>query len=186
VVSLRKLASRIKKSAFARNFSVVFSGAVLSQAIGFALAPVLSRIYDPSLFGIFGLFTSISGLIGCVASLRYEQAIMLVEDERNIWPLQRLCICLAIVSALMTSIGVAIAMSIVPSYFQGIRGAVWILGTGGVVLGSGLIAIFQIHASRKKKFSRVSRATILRTLCTGVAQCLLGFWSATGLTPQKL
>lgn len=173
--------ARIKNSSFAKNFSIVFSGAIIAQLCGFVLAPVLSRIYDPALYGIFGLFASISGLTASIASLRYEQAIMLTENERNIWPLQRLCIWITMSTALVTAIGVAVALLIAPDYFHGIPGAVWIFGTGGFVLGSGLIGIFQIHASRKKQFSRVSKATILRTLCAGVAQCLLGFWNATGL-----
>lgn len=186
MVSLRKLASRIKKSAFARNFSVVFSGTIVAQLIGFGLAPVLSRIYNPALYGIFGLFLSIAGLTANIASLRYEQAIMLTENEKNIWPLQRLCIWLTISMALLTAIGVAVALLFAPDYFHGIHGAVWIFGTGGFVLASGLMPIFQIHASRKKLFSRVSWATILRTLGTGVSQCLLGFWGAAGLVCGSL
>ena len=177
----RNLISRIRRSGFARNFSVVFSGAVIAQLIAFGLAPVLSRIYDPTLYGIFGVFASIGAMTGSIASLRYEQAIMLTENERNVWPLQQLCIAITFSTALLTALGVAIALLVVPDYFLGIHAAVWVVGTGLFVLGNGLIAIFQIHASRKKKFNRVSLATILRTLFASGAQCLLGFWSATGL-----
>ena len=101
----QSLVSQIKNSGFAKNFSIVFSGAIIAQLIGFALAPVLSRIYDPTLYGIFGVFASIGGLTGSIASLRYDQAIMLTEDERNVWPLQQLCIAITFSIALLTGVG---------------------------------------------------------------------------------
>lgn len=182
----KQLIARLKNSGFARNFSIVFSGAIIAQLIGFALAPILGRIYDPALFGIFGLFASIAGSTGCIASLRYEQGIMLTDDERNIWALQRLSIFIALCISCMTAIGVTVALLVAPDYFQGIQGWLWVFGVWFFVMGSGLVAIFQVHASRKKKFNLISMATVLRTLFTNGTQCLVGFWNATGLVTGAL
>ena len=185
-LTLKQFITRVKSSSFARNFSIVFSGAFIAQLIGVALAPILGRIYDPAIFGIFGLFAAIAGSTGCIASLRYEQGIMLTDDERNIWPLQRLSIVIALIISCITAIGVAVALLVAPDYFQGIQGWVWIFGVWFVVFCSGLFAIFRVHASRKKKFDLVSKATVLRTLFTNGTQCLVSFWNATGLVTGAL
>ena len=182
----KQLITRVKNSGFARNFSIVFTGAAIAQLIGFALAPVLGRVYDPALFGIFGLFASIAGSTGCIASLRYEQGIMLTDEERNIWALQRLSIFIALIISCMTAIGVAVALLVAPDYFQGIQGWLWVFGVWFFVMGSGLVAIFQVHASRKKKFNLLSKSTVLRTLFTNGTQCLVSFWHATGLVTGAL
>ena len=81
---MRKIISKyIPQSEFLRNVMTLMSGTAIAQAIPILLAPILSRLYSPDDFGILALFTSITGILGILASARYENAIVLEENENN-------------------------------------------------------------------------------------------------------
>lgn len=159
----------------------MFSGAVLAQLAAFLLAPVLSRLYTPEHFGILGIFVSVGGTVGAVASLRYEQAIMLADSEADAWTLQKLSLQLAALIAAFCGVGIAITFSIYPEFFEGLSFWLWILGSVALVFGLGAQSSLQVYASRKKLFQRISVSMLTRTLTTTTVQCLLFFWQTTGL-----
>jgi O-antigen/teichoic acid export membrane protein len=68
---------RLTKSEFARNASLLFTGTLLAQAVPALISPILTRLYSPSEFGAFALFTSIASLIGIIGTGRYEFATLL-------------------------------------------------------------------------------------------------------------
>ncbi len=53
----------------------------MAQGIGFALTPVVSRLFSPVDFGLFGSFTAVSGVILAGVTLEYTQAIMLPKEK---------------------------------------------------------------------------------------------------------
>ncbi|MBK6710112.1 MAG: oligosaccharide flippase family protein [Chloroflexi bacterium] len=59
------------------------SGTTLAQALTVASAPFLTRLYGPEAFGLLALFVSIVNVIGVIACLRYELAIMLPEKDEE-------------------------------------------------------------------------------------------------------
>jgi len=62
---------RLKQSAFVKNILVVMSGSAIAQVLGFALTPIISRLFSPSDFGVFGSFNSISTIIAAGVTLQY-------------------------------------------------------------------------------------------------------------------
>ena len=61
------------------------TGTVLSQTISFAMYPILTRIYTPQDFALFGLYTALVGILATIATLRYELAVPIPQkvDEAN-------------------------------------------------------------------------------------------------------
>ena len=53
---LRKLLIKVKTSIFFKNILVVMAGTGIAQVISIGLAPVISRLFTPSDFGIAGSF----------------------------------------------------------------------------------------------------------------------------------
>lgn len=51
----------LRNSSFIKDFSVLFSGALLVQIISFAISPIISRLYTPGDFGIFTIYTQALG-----------------------------------------------------------------------------------------------------------------------------
>lgn len=54
--------------------SVLLSGTIIAQVIGYALAPVLTRLYSTAEMGELALYMRVTGF-AAIATLRYEAAL---------------------------------------------------------------------------------------------------------------
>src|SRR5450759_1384511 len=81
VARLRRHSAKLKPSTFVKNVLVVMTGTALAQTLGFALSPVISRLFTPSEFGVFGSFGAVPGVVSAGATLEYTQAIMLPKER---------------------------------------------------------------------------------------------------------
>jgi len=61
---------------FLGKFSTVASGGLLGQVATVLAAPILSRIFEPEDYGIYGLVLSMSMILIFVSTLRYEEIII--------------------------------------------------------------------------------------------------------------
>ena len=61
-----------RKASFAGDVLKLVSGTTFAQLLAILAAPVLTRLYAPDAFGILALFSSITGILGVIACLRYE------------------------------------------------------------------------------------------------------------------
>ena len=57
------------------------TGAAAAQALVFAARPVLTRLFTPDEFGVLTLFVTLVAVFATVSSGRYEDALMLAEDD---------------------------------------------------------------------------------------------------------
>jgi O-antigen/teichoic acid export membrane protein len=80
----------------------------LGQAIGYALAlvasPVLSRLYGPRDFGVLAVFVTLTSVLGTLATMRYDNAIPLPNNERSAEVLAALAKWLVIAAAICLSL----------------------------------------------------------------------------------
>ena len=80
------ITNRIKSffsSDFNKNVFALAFGTSIAQFITYASYPIVSRLYTPQEFGVFGLFTSIAGMITLISTGRYELAIILPSSEKK-------------------------------------------------------------------------------------------------------
>lgn len=153
------------------------SGSAVAQAIGFLLAPVISRLFSPADFGAFGAFGAVTGVIAAFVTLDYSQAIMLPkrrEDAGQVFILS--CLVTLAVSFLCV-----VACLIVPGWFMGLLQTpnVWMLGLLVLaVLAGGLNASFQAWCVRVKAFKQTSASQIVRGLSSNGLQVGFGFLKA--------
>ncbi len=76
-------------------------GATFAYGAVILASPITSRLFDPKAFGLAALFTSGAGILGIIACLRYEMALVLPKDDEDAVPLFALCwIALAGMTAL--------------------------------------------------------------------------------------
>ncbi len=91
-----------------RGVAALASGSGLAYAIGILLAPILSRMYTPSDFGVLSILASITSLLAIIATFRFELAIPVERDEQlilaQVW--------LPIVTSLLFAAGVAVILAI--------------------------------------------------------------------------
>ena len=72
-----------RRSRFAKNVLTVMTGTVVARAIGFAFAPLISRLFSPSDFGLSGSFAAVAGVLAAGVTLEYSQAIMLPREKSD-------------------------------------------------------------------------------------------------------
>lgn len=70
----------IKNSQYKKNVLSMIIGRVIAQSIPILLTPVLTRIYSPEDFGVFGVFATIVAIVGMVSSGRYCLSIILPKS----------------------------------------------------------------------------------------------------------
>lgn len=70
-------------SSFGLDVTKLASGAVVAQVIGFVFTPILTRLFPPEAYGLQAVFVSLASILGTVACLRYELAIMLPESDEE-------------------------------------------------------------------------------------------------------
>jgi len=166
--------NKIIKSHFIKNFTIVMSGTVLAQALGFALSPVISRFYSPSDFGIFGSFNSVLRIVAAVVTLDYSQALILPkknEDSIHLFILS--CLCTVTISILFV-----FAYLIAPGYFNKLLQAPssWVILPliAGIIV-TGLNETFQSWCIRVKSFKHTSVSQVIRSVTGNGMQTGWGF-----------
>lgn len=74
----------IPKNEFTRNVLTLMTGTTVAQVIPLAVSPILTRIYTPEEFGLFGLFFAIVTMLSVIVTGRYELAIVQARRDRDI------------------------------------------------------------------------------------------------------
>lgn len=176
--------ARLARDGFLRNVLVLMTGTAFAQALTFAMAPVLTRLYDPASFGVFGLFTSLVGIVGVVATGGYHLAIVLADDDGDAVNVLALAAgitgCVSLASLVL--VAGAVRTNWLPSLAGGdptISALVWWLPPA--VLAIGLFNGLNYWFTRKRRFAQLSSARLLQTATavgTQTAAGLLGFGAA--------
>lgn len=69
------------KYEFALNTGKLMSGTLFAQVLGIVITPILTRFYLPEHFGVSAIFMSYCAIIGVIACLKYELAIVIPESD---------------------------------------------------------------------------------------------------------
>jgi lipopolysaccharide exporter len=168
----------MNRGQFSRQFLALFSGTVLAQLFNLASYPLLSRIYSPTDFGLFGTFIAASAIPGAIACGRFELAITTAPPSgrrATLW----LCFYVSLAVALGSTLLISIWwwQSAMPSI--GLLAPMLFLA----VLLTGVTNATTMFLIRHDSFRFASAGVILRTATTVLLQ--LGF-ALTWRSPMGL
>jgi O-antigen/teichoic acid export membrane protein len=163
---------------FVRNVAVVLTGAAMSQAIGIAISPIVSRLFSPEAFGVLGSFMSVLGLIGPLVTLTYAGAIVIPQHEEEsaaiVWLSMIISAGMAIASVL------AIAVYSFCSTQAGrtdVRGLLCLVPI--VIVFEALLQVSQQCMIRERRYRETAQFNILQAIVTAAAKVAAGFRSPT-------
>ena len=71
------------RGSFARNAATTFTGVVITIAAQLLLTPLITRIYGPQAYGVYGLFMAISTNVALLATASYPMAFVLPANEHR-------------------------------------------------------------------------------------------------------
>ena len=96
--------SKITKGDFFKSFTVLLSGTLIAQIIGYAIAPILTRLYSTEEMGELGFYMRLTGFISAIATLRYEAALPLPKKDAHSFLLYRLAYLISMVVLLIVTV----------------------------------------------------------------------------------
>lgn len=168
----------LPKGRFARSVTLLAGGSAIGQAITVLVSPILTRLYSPDEFGVLGVYASILGVITVVASLRYEYAIPLSEDDATAANIFALCFALLLgMTALSWLVVQGLGRQIVTwANVHGSERYLWLIPLG--MLGAGTYQILNYWAVRKRDFTRIARTRLSRGVARAAIQVSVGFTSS--------
>lgn len=173
----------IWSSAFVQNVVVLMSGTALAQALQFAISPVLSRLYDPSAFGLLGVFLATKSIVSVVSAAKYELSIVLPERDDVAVNLFALGGGIVVLVSTGTLIGIMVGRSQLSSLLGEPQLAPYLWWLPLAVLAAGLYQVLNYWATRKKHYKRLSISQGVRSVGVAGTQLPAGYLQAgpTGL-----
>jgi O-antigen/teichoic acid export membrane protein len=188
----------LPRNRFARSVSILAGGTAAGQGIVVLASPLLTRLYSPDDFGLLAVYASFLGIIGVVASLRYQLAIPLPEKDEEAAHVVVLSLLVVLGMSLLTALVVLFfAQSIAElSNTPALAGYMWLLPVGLLLMGS--YQVFYYWAIRTRSFTAIARTKFTQSIsmtamqlggyALGPLALLLGrvFGSAAGTTSLSL
>jgi len=155
------------------NTALLAGSAIASQFINFGGTLVNARLYGPSEFGLFGLFSGVLGVALFAASWRYELAIVTTDDEDKAQD-TALFVCVAGVSSATVFVLALLIIESIPGGL-GLSAAFrrTVAVTPLVLVLTSLILAGTNLCVRRRQFVRVALQQIVMALVTVCSQALL-------------
>ncbi|MEM7082660.1 MAG: oligosaccharide flippase family protein [Pseudomonadota bacterium] len=169
--------ARLRQSEFVANVTKVLAGNGLVVAISLFAIPIISRLYTPDDYGVIGLFISVVAVIAVFATLKYEMAMVLPDNESDARQLLRATLWVAVLVALVTLVLVAVVRVCCEQtgLVQGLGHYAWWLPLA-VLLSAAFKLLVNGWMIRQKQFGRMAVAEMSNSLVNIGIRIALGFW----------
>jgi O-antigen/teichoic acid export membrane protein len=162
-------------SSFAANVLKLVTGSVFAQGLGVLVAPIVARLFAPEAFGVAALFTSIAGIIGVVACLRYQLAIMLPKTDEEAANLLGVSLFFVLIITGISVLIIFFTGDVIAGMLnsQELKKFLWLVPVS--VFVSGIFLALNYWNSRTKQFGRFSIATVISSVVAQTTKLGAGF-----------
>lgn len=150
-------------------------GASIAQVIPVLLSPILTRLYTPNDFGILDVFTSIASILASIASLKYEQAIVLPKSLEISFLLTRLSIYINLIFCVVLLLLVGFFSESFAFWLDKPQIRVYLFAVPFMVFFTAFFVSIRYYAIRNSQYKLISSANAFKALIGGVVQLGLGF-----------
>jgi len=164
---------------FLAPMMTIAGGTAVAQLILLAATPVITRIFTPAEFGAFGVFLSVTMLLGAVGSLGYDRAVPLPETERDAVATLLVAFACGSLFALLTFAVLVALPRLAPGSAGGWLGGdmLW-LAPPAILLQSWTLGL-QYWFIRRKHYRALPTTRIATNVGVVIGQVGLGLASAT-------
>jgi O-antigen/teichoic acid export membrane protein len=157
---------QVRRGKFITKFLEYAGGMGLAQVVSLLLMPLIARLYGPAEMGVYAVYLAISSIIGNVASLRFDIAVVIAESEdearRLVWS--------GFVFSTLMGAGVAVVLSLVIQAFALNFGPLFVPMTALSVVFLGITQSLVGWHNRLHHYRRLStRNTLERVMALGLA-----------------
>lgn len=181
--AISDMTSMASLRSMARMASILTSGSAVAQLLNFIGAIVVARLFTPTDFGLYSIFLSVHTMLAVLVTMRYELALVIDAEDRNvvflaaltIWLIVLGSLLLTLVVVLMTMFGFGGYLSDAPKHL------VWLLPL--TLFCAGQYVLATQWCIRIEAFSAVAIAGVSVSVVTLAVQILFGIFDigAVGL-----
>lgn len=160
-----------------RGVLILGSGTAVAQLIGIVSAPIITRLYTPSDLGVLAVYSSILAIFGIGATLNYELAYALPEENKDAVNLFGLCLILLCITTTGFALILLFGRDLLINTFDlgSIEQYIWFLLIG--FFGMGLYSMLNYWAIRQRDYARITYTKINQGAGGSVCKILLGILS---------
>ena len=158
-----------------KNIATLINGTVIAQFVVLLSAPVLTRIYSASDFGLLAEVATIATLVSILGTLSYESSIVVEKNDKNIANIFTICVLISLTICMATFIAALIIFGLedwVKSFYIAISALLLVF-----------MNILYSFFNRLGLYKEISFSQIVRSIVLVVAQFSFGyfFWIEGGL-----
>ncbi len=147
---------------FLKAVTTLLSGTFIALLISYAAQPILTRLYTPEAFGLFDTFVSFIALLLPFASLRYEDAIMLPEEEEEALGVLGLTLSLVILVAAISA-SLTIFKTPVANWFGDQNLALCFIWIPPTLIAVRFAKLTELWLTRQKRYATISTGQVAQT-----------------------
>lgn len=161
-------------SEFSKNVLTLMTGTTIAQAIPLAATPILTRIYTPEDFGVLALFSSITAILGLLATGKYEMAILLPKDDKDALNIVFLSILLSAIFSIILFSVVFLFNYEITVLLNEPKISNWLYLLPISVLFIGIYNALNLYNVRNKNFKQISFSLITKSSGLSITQIGIG------------
>jgi len=156
---------------------------MVAQAIPIIITPILTRLYSPADFGVYGIFIAIISIFGSIAGGRYELAIVLPKRHKDAVHLVAIGLFINIVVSATIFIIIVIFHNDILNLIKNDDISFWLYIAPFAVLLTGFFNILNYFNVRIDKYKDISKALMYKSLIMALFQVFIGilYQGASGL-----
>lgn len=156
------------------------SGTVFAQIVSILATPIITRLFGPAAYGAAVAFGSILSVINVFICLRYDQAIVLPEEDEDAANVLGLSLLAAVVVTALT--GVVLWLWSEPLmallHMEELTPFMWMMAPALAVSAS--MYVLTAWNGRKRQFGRIATGQMLNSFTTAGSRITSGLAGATG------
>ncbi len=159
-----------------RPVGVLLSGSGAAFLIGYLARPIIMRLFPVEAFGVFEFVVALVAVAIPVASLRYEDAVVLPasrDEARDVWMLS---LALTVSTVVLAALGVGFLGHLVPD--ENTR--LWLWTAPLLLLVLRLSKLFELWQTREKAFGTLSAGVVAQRSVTTATQVGAGVAAVGG------
>lgn len=161
----------------------ILSGSAVGQAAMLAVAPILTRLYEPSDFAAFAVVTALASVLGAVVTLSMERAVVLPRDDKDAKVVVLLGVGSVAIASVLLLFFFFVSRDLLVSIFSSdvFRDYWWLIPVTTVLVG--LQTVLSAIFVRAQRYGVIAGRNALQGLSQAVSSVALGL---AGVVPFGL
>ena len=175
---MKSILFNIRENALIKNTLKLSASNVALMFLPLLVTPILSRLYTPEEYGVWGVFSGVLFILNSFIFLSYENTIVKSNNDREIPNLLFLCIVISLIISLLSSITFSVGKLLEISFFLNYPNVLYLFFA---LISSACFTLTICLSNRYKNYGAMSIANTTNGLSQAIIRILWGVYPLVGL-----